>query len=148
MQPTVLAVNRSAVRLYVRGSRFAQKNALLAKALPTAFGFAFGDVLTQYCHRRSDSYTHDAPKTALMAGVGGSVAAPVGLVLYRWMDIAWPGSGVLLAAGKFTLDQVVGCLLWQVAYLTISEPYREAACRLLGSCNVVLPTPRAVPALA
>jgi hypothetical protein len=148
MQPqaTVLAVNRSAVRLYARGSRFIQKNALLSKALPTAFGFGFGDVLTQYFHRKSDPYKHDATKTAMMAGVGATVAAPVGLLLYRAMDAAWPGTGLLLATGKFTLDQVVGCILWQLAYLSISEPYRQAACELLSRHNVVLPAPRPLQA--
>lgn len=29
------------------------------------------------------------------------------------------------AALKFMLDQIVGCVFWQAAYCSISEPYRQ-----------------------
>lgn len=131
-----LVVNRHAMKVVVYGSRFLQKRPLVAKGLPTAFGFAFGDVLTQYFHKKTDTYTHDFKKTAQMAAVGGVVAAPVGLALYRWMDAVWPGSGFLMAAAKFTLDQVVGCAIWQAAYLAISEPYRQALLKYLDSKHI------------
>jgi len=62
-----------------------------------------------------------------MAAAGAWLAAPVGLGLYRWMDAAWPSTMFAVAAGKFTLDQVVGCMLWQVSYCALpgNEWYRE-----------------------
>jgi hypothetical protein len=115
-------------------SKLIASQPLLAKAVPTATGFAFGDVLTQQLGplwpasewpTKHDLSRHDLTKTALMAVTGGSVAAPLSLALYRLMDAVAPGTSIVLAAGKFTLDQVVGCLLWQAAYMSISEPYRQ-----------------------
>lgn len=86
------------------------------------------DFLTQYFNRdKQRPYRHDFTKTALMAAAGASLAAPVGLGLYRWMDAAWPSAMLMVAAGKFTLDQVVGCVIWQAAYCAIpgNEWYRE-----------------------
>jgi hypothetical protein len=60
-----------------------------------------------------------------MAGVGACVGAPLSLALYAHMDALMPGASLLLAAGKFTLDQLVGCVVWQAAYMAISEPYRR-----------------------
>jgi hypothetical protein len=74
-------------------------------------------------------------KTAAMAAAGAAVAAPVGLGLYRWMDAAWPSAMFLVAAGKFTLDQVVGCAIWQAAYCAIPSNgwYRDMLGGLLAS---------------
>lgn len=58
----------------------------------------------------------------------GSSAPPIAvpeLLTSFYVDNYLAGASLLLAAGKFTLDQVVGCVLWQAAYLTISEPYRN-----------------------
>jgi hypothetical protein len=41
------------------------------------------------------------------------------------MDSMAPGTGMVLMAAKFAADQVVGCVLWQSAYMCISEPYRR-----------------------
>lgn len=121
-----LGVNRGALRLAARTRNFLQRRPLVAKACPTAFGFAFGDFLTQYLNRpHKNTYQHDPTLTAAMAATGAVVAAPVGLALYRWMDLVWPGTSWLLAAGKFTLDQVVGCVIWQAAYISICESYRH-----------------------
>lgn len=140
-----LSANNHALKMVKRGSRFLQRRPLLAKALPCAFGFAFGDILTQYFHAPRDAltgeavYTHDFVKSVKMAGVGGVVAAPVGLFLYRWMDAVWPGAGLIAGAAKFTADQVVGCIIWQAAYLTISESYRAALATFLEQHPVHTP---------
>jgi hypothetical protein len=47
------------------------------------------------------------------------------------MDALMPGASLLLAAGKFTLDQIVGCVVWQAAYMAISEPYRRTFVQFL-----------------
>lgn len=83
-----------------------------------------------------------------MAVVGGALAAPLGLGLYRWMDAVWPAAGFLVASCKFTLDQVVGCMLWQAAYLTISPHYRQMARNLLDAHDMRLPALRPLPAVA
>lgn len=67
---------------------------------------------------------HDPYKTAAMAAVGAGVAAPVSLLLYRAMDLAAPGTAPLLVAAKFTVEQVVGCVLWQAAYCALHDRYR------------------------
>lgn len=73
------------------------------------------DFLTQYFNRdKRQPYRHDFRKTAAMAAAGAAVAAPVGIGMYAWMDAAWPSSAAAVAAGKFTLDQIVGCAIWQV----------------------------------
>jgi len=88
-------------------------------------------VLTQYINRdRSRPYTHDARKTVAMAAVGAGIAAPTGLALYRWMDAAWPSAMLAVAAGKFTLDQAVGCIIWQAAYCAI--PSNSAYRAMIG----------------
>ncbi|KIZ00919.1 hypothetical protein MNEG_7044 [Monoraphidium neglectum] len=62
-----------------------------------------------------------------MAAAGAAVAAPVGIGMYAWMDAAWPSSAAAVAAGKFTLDQIVGCAIWQAAYCSLpgNEWYRD-----------------------
>jgi hypothetical protein len=84
--------------------------------------------LTQYFNRdRSVPYRQDFRKTAAMAAAGAALAAPAGLGLYRAMDAAWPSVAFAVAAGKFTLDQAVGCAIWQAAYCSLpgNEWYRE-----------------------
>lgn len=76
---------------------------------------------------------HDPTKTLLMAGVGACVGAPMSLVLYAQMDALLPGTSLLLVAGKFTFDQIVGCVLWQAAYMSISEPYRRTFVQFVQS---------------
>lgn len=133
------------MKMVKRGSRFLQRRPLLARALPCAFGFAFGDILTQYFHAPRDVltgdpvYTHDFVKTVKMGVTGGALAAPAGLALYRWMDAVWPGSGLIAGAAKFTADQVVGCIIWQAAYLSISEPYRAALAGFMAEHPVHIP---------
>ncbi|GBF92124.1 hypothetical protein Rsub_04471 [Raphidocelis subcapitata] len=113
-------VARRALLLAQRAKRQLSRRPLLAKAMPCAFGFAFGDFLTQYVNRdRSAPYRQDFRKTAAMAAAGAALAAPVGLGLYRAMDAAWPSVAFAVAAGKFTLDQVVGCAIWQAAYCAL-----------------------------
>lgn len=123
-------VNRPVQRFAVRVSRFLQKRPLLAKAVPTAVGFAFGDVLTQYMNNRRRKRWYNPKLTAMMAGLGLCLAGPAGLAFMRWMDFTilpgHPHSPVTIAV-KFVLDQVWGCVLWQASYLSISKPYRQAA---------------------
>jgi hypothetical protein len=87
------------------------------------------DFLTQYLNRdRQQPYSHNFRSTALMAAAGAAAAAPAGLLLCQWMDAVWPSPLLLAAAGKFTIDQVVGCALWQAFYCAIpgNEGYRDA----------------------
>lgn len=118
----------TALRTFARVQRHMQRHPLLCKSLPCAWGFAFGDFLTQFFNRdERRPYRHDFRKTAAMAAAGAVVAAPTSLLMYHWMDAAWPSAMLMVAAGKFTLDQVVGCVLWQAAYCSIpgNEWYRE-----------------------
>ncbi len=103
-----------------------KKQPLLAKGLPCAWGFAFGDVLTQYFHRDAGCEQWYSPeKTLMMAAVGGCIAAPVALAQWRMMDALWPCAGVLAQGTKFTLEQVggwtgrakvmsLGLIMWKV----------------------------------
>lgn len=132
-----LPMQRPVQKVWLRTSRFMQRQPLLAKAVPTAVGFCFGDFLTQYFNRDvTIPYRHDFHKTGQMALVGATVAAPVGLGFLRWLDLAvfsaGPNSAFALTA-KFILDQVLGCLIWQAAYLSISEPYRQGAMALFAT---------------
>lgn len=112
-----------------------QKRPLLAKALPTAVGFAFGDVLTQYMNNKHRQRWYKPHLTATMAALGLVVAGPAGLAFLRWMDLSilpsHPHSPVALGV-KFVLDQVLGCVLWQASYLTICAPYRQMAVDYCG----------------
>jgi hypothetical protein len=60
-----------------------------------------------------------------MGAVGALVGTPVSVALYHMMDAAVPGTGMALVAAKFAADQVVGCVLWQAAYMCINQQYRE-----------------------
>lgn len=66
-------------------------------------------------------YQHQYGKTAAMALAGAAAAAPASAALYRAMDAAWPGGGAAAAAGKFCVDQIIGCAIWQAAYCSIPE---------------------------
>jgi hypothetical protein len=126
-----------------------QRQPLLAKAVPTAVGFCFGDFLTQYFNRDVQvQYRHDFSKTAQMALVGASVAAPIGLGLLRVLDISLfscnPHTAFALSS-KFLLDQVLGCLIWQAAYISISESYRRGALSLLARVTAPAVLPAVVP---
>ncbi|KAL6761778.1 hypothetical protein V8C86DRAFT_2527944 [Haematococcus lacustris] len=113
------------------GARFAARAPLVAKAIPTGIGFVFGDVLTQHFHN-SPGEQHDIRRSMAMLGVGALVAAPLGLGLFRTM---FPASATSSGpwAKYVLLDQVLGCIIWQVAYMAIHPPYRAAAQRLLQS---------------
>lgn len=138
-----LVAQNKGLRLVFSGSRnFVRKQPLIAKAMPTAIGFAFGDVLTQFMNWKNSSASQDTnfsyewTRGAKMAAVGCLIAAPIGLGLLRWMDanvMTSNPNGLAAVSVKFTLDQVVGCILWQVAYCTIHPPYREALGQLLQS---------------
>lgn len=115
-----------------------QKQPLLAKAIPTAFGFAFGDILTQHINSGCPSVWHeyDLTRTVKMGLIGAAVAAPVGLAFLRYLDgvimPAAPNSAAALGI-KLTLDQVLGCALWQCAFLAVHEPYRLALLQFIES---------------
>lgn len=62
-----------------------------------------------------------------MLAVGAVVATPVGLGFLRWMDLnilPHNPTGAAALSIKFTLDQVLGCIIWQIAYCSICESYR------------------------
>lgn len=78
----------------------AQQHPILAKMLPTAVGYMFGECLTQQLGplwpaddwpTKHDFSRHDVTKTAMMGGVGAFVGAPVSFALYRVMDAVLPG---------------------------------------------------------
>ncbi|KAG2451175.1 hypothetical protein HYH02_003782 [Chlamydomonas schloesseri] len=74
---------------------------------------------------------------------GALCAGPVLLSFGRWMDVTILPSAATspLALGvKFLLDQVVGCIFWQAAYITINPAYRRSAVALLESSSVMLET--------
>lgn len=115
-------------------SRSLARSLLVTKVLPTAGGYAFGDCLTQQLGpvwpvdewpSKHNPAAHDLTKTALMGGVGAAIGAPLSLALYAAMNAAAPGSSAGLNAAKWVLDQAVGCVLWQAAYMAVSEPYRR-----------------------
>ena len=43
-----------------------------------------------------------------------------------------PGSSPALIGLKVVLSEILGCVIWQAAYLRISPEYREGAMALLG----------------
>lgn len=105
----------------------------LPASLHQTGGYAFGDCLTQQLGplwptsewpSKHNLAKHDLNKTAAMAAVGAFAGAPASLALYALMDSIAPGTGMALVAAKFAADQLVGCVLWQAAYMCVSEPYR------------------------
>jgi len=125
-----LAKPQRHLQLYaVKGHRFLQRRPLLAKSLPTGVGFAFGDFLTQSLNRTDKSKAwYNYQRTATMGVIGLVVAGPIGLGFLRWMD-GWVLPAVPMSPAslgiKFTLDQVLGCAMWQLAFLSIHPPYRH-----------------------
>lgn len=132
-----LPLARGPARLAVHFRREAQKHPYVAKALPTAIGFAFGDLLTQYMNRdksRGLREQYRPHRSVLMFAAGAVVAAPVLLVFNRWMDVhllPQAAGTPALEAAKFLLDQIVGCLFWQSAYISIVPSYRASAQQLI-----------------
>lgn len=118
-------------RLWMRGLRLAKERPLLAKALPTCCGFAAGDLLTQHFNQPPGRSLLDGgyqpARTVAMAAVGATLAAPIGLAFLRWLDVVLPSSPLAL---KLALGEVLGCALWQAAYIAISPPYRQGAIKL------------------
>ncbi|PNH08529.1 hypothetical protein TSOC_004910 [Tetrabaena socialis] len=123
-------------------SREIQRRPLLAKCAPTAVGFAFGDCLTQYMNRdqsRPLGGQWNFFRTGSMLCIGALCAGPILLSFNRWMDLAilpQAASSPLTGGVKFILDQVVGCFIWQFAYLTINPAYRQSALHLLESSSL------------
>jgi hypothetical protein len=143
MRPVALVHSqRQLQRIVTKGTRFLQKRPLLSKAIPTACGFAFGDLLTQHFNSGCSSVWHeyDLARTAKMGALGAAVAAPIGLVFLRYLDgvilPATPHSPAALGI-KLTMDQVLGCALWQCAFLAVHEPYRAALLHFIESNAMV-----------
>lgn len=139
MQPVSLVKQRHLQRFVARGTRFIQKRPLIAKSLPTAVGFAFGDFLTQTLNQdKQRVFSYDYGRTVKMGTIGLVMAGPVGLAFLRWMETwvmpATPYSVAALSI-KFTLDQVLGCAIWQAALLSIHKPYRQALYRHLSAAK-------------
>lgn len=106
-----LSVGRNTLRMVARGRQLsnqvtrslntlAVQHPLLVKMLPTAWGYMFGECLTQQLGplwpaddwpTKHDLSQHDLSKTAMMGGVGAFVGAPVSFMLYRAMDALLPG---------------------------------------------------------
>lgn len=124
-------------RVVVRFTRELQRRPLVLKCLPTACGFAFGDCLTQYMNRKPEqpfSQQYDPKLTVMMFSAGALAAGPVLFGFGLWMDghiMAQAPRSLLAVSTKFTLDQIVGCAIWQAAYLSICEGYRQGAQTLL-----------------
>lgn len=122
-----------------RGIRFAtrtfQRHPFLVKTVTCGIGFAFGDILTQLGTRKP-GLKYDWPRTAKMAVAGWVAAGPLGYLFLLWMEkniLPKTPASRLAVSVKFSLDQVLGCVLWQAALLTISEPYRRATLRWVNS---------------
>lgn len=118
-----------------RVQRNIQRQPLISKAVPTAFGFAFGDCLTQYMNRPKDKpFTYDYVRGAGMATLGAGVAGPIGLAFLRFLDgkVAL-GSPLLTNSATFVLDQALGCLLWQAAFATVHAPQRQVVAEYVSS---------------
>lgn len=118
-----------------RVQRNIQRQPLISKAVPTAIGFAFGDCLTQYMNRPQEQpFQYDYIRGASMAGLGATVAGPIGLAFVRYLDgrVAL-GSPLLTNSATFVLDQALGCLLWQAAFLVVSGKQRQAVADYLNS---------------
>lgn len=121
---SLMLASRPLQRLFVRVSRFMQRRPLLSKALPTAGGFAFGDLLTQHFNQppgRTMADNYDPKRTLAMAAVGAVLAGPLGLAFLRWLDVVSPAATPL--AAKLALEQVLGCAIWQAAYCVVHPPY-------------------------
>ena len=69
-----------------------------------------------------------------MGTAGLCLAGPLGYGLIVWMEghimTSAPLSGLAITT-KVTLDQIFGGILWQLALISINEPYRKAAGRVL-----------------
>jgi len=125
----VLKGQRPVKQALVKTTRWVKAHPLIAKAVPTAIGFVFGDFLTQYgqhVNRKSSGpFRMDLYKTSRMLAVGALVAGPLGLAVLQL-----PGSSGAAIGAKVTLDQVLGCLIWQATYITIDPEYRAGAEKL------------------
>ncbi|KAF5835468.1 hypothetical protein DUNSADRAFT_7308 [Dunaliella salina] len=139
MQQFSLSAQPRFLRYGILGGRITLKRLgapLICKAIPTAVGFAFGDCLTQYLNKpREEAY--DWSRTAKMGALGAAVAGPIGLWFFRWMNanLLTQGPAGLAMGVKVLLDQVLGCILWQAAFLSIHEPYRMAAGQLIKNTS-------------
>ncbi|EFJ41507.1 hypothetical protein VOLCADRAFT_84089 [Volvox carteri f. nagariensis] len=137
-----LSLRRKPAVLAIRLSRELQRRPLLAKCVPTAVGFAFGDCLTQFMNRDRSRTLREQwsfSRTGSMLCIGALCAGPILLSFNRWMDLAVmpsAGSSPVAVAVKFLLDQVVGCFIWQAAYLSINPSYRQSAIALLESSSM------------
>lgn len=128
-----------------------RRRPLLAKMIPTATGFMFGDFLTQLANKPKDKKLgqfvkdYNLGRTGTMGAAGALVAAPVCLAFLRWMDTAVYAANpnAPLAVGvKFISDQIVGCILWQLAFLSIHPPYRQSALQLVRGAQTSIASRR------
>lgn len=121
--------------LALKLGRELQRRPLIAKCVPTAIGFAFGDVLTQFMNRdRSKSLRSQwhMSRTASMLAIGAVAAGPVLLSFNRWMDLAilpHAATSPVAVGTKFLLDQVCfhGDLFGGSAALCTSKKHNKLA---------------------
>lgn len=69
-------------------------------------------------------------RSALMGGVGLTIAGPLGFAFIVWMQnhiMPQSPASRLAITTKITLDQVLGCIIWQAALLALDESYRQSA---------------------
>lgn len=129
-----VSFTRPLVRAWHVGVRTFQKHPLLIKSVTSGIGFAAGDALTQFAMSRKVSQEYDWPRTIAMGTAGLCLAGPLGYGLIVWMEgnimTSAPLSGLAITT-KVTLDQVFGGILWQLALISINEPYRKAATGVL-----------------
>jgi hypothetical protein len=106
-----LSLRRKPAVLAIRLSRELQRRPLLAKCVPTAIGFAFGDCLTQFMNRDRSRTLRDQwsfSRTGSMLCIGALCAGPILLSFNRWMDLAIMPSAAASPVAltvKFLLDQ-------------------------------------------
>eukprot|EP00884_Botryococcus_braunii_P021608 jgi/Botrbrau1/8130/Bobra.0308s0022.1 len=121
-------------RIIVRVNNEIQRRPFLAKTFACAAGFAFGDVLCQTsCFQ--DMPVKSWSRIQKMFVLGAVVAAPVQFAGLQWMDkniMPNESHSKRAAIIKFTLDNVIGCTLWQAVMISIDQEYRRGAAKLFG----------------
>lgn len=122
------------------------RNPFLVKTLTSGMGFAFGDVLMQLGTRKHKHHRPlDWQRSAKMGAIGLTVAGPVGFGFILWMEgnimTAAPASRLAVST-KITLDQVLGCIIWQAALMALDQDYRKGAQNVWNKIRRPNPNPK------
>jgi hypothetical protein len=69
-------------------------------------------------------------RSAQMGAVGLTIAGPLGFAFILWMQnhiMPQSPASRLAITTKITLDQVLGCIVWQAALFALDRSYRQSA---------------------